>query len=100
MGAYRLSVWWIETPTGIVPYLGEIDAESIHIQAIKKTGEIFAETRQTLVHQLQVHEVGFQIGHGIGQFCKLWLQRVDGGLRITSPIVTASISMSVPERRS
>jgi hypothetical protein len=52
------------------------------------------------VHQLQVHEVGFQIGHGIGQFCKLWLQRVDGGLRITSPIVTASISMTVPERRS
>jgi hypothetical protein len=52
------------------------------------------------VHQLQVHEVGFQVGHGIGQFCKLWLQGVDSGLRIPSPIDTSTISMIVPERRS
>ena len=56
-------------------HLRKIYAESIHIQAIKETCKTLAESRQALVHQLQVHEISFQVSHGVGEFSKCGLER-------------------------
>jgi hypothetical protein len=39
-------------------HLGEVDAEGIHVQAVKKAGEALAETSKALVHELEVHHIG------------------------------------------
>lgn len=59
--------------------LRKVDAKRVHVQAVEKTGEALAKPRQALVHQLEVHDVGLQIGHRVCQFRKLRLQSVDGG---------------------
>lgn len=65
-----------------MPYLWEVHAESVHVQSVQEAGEALTEARQTLVHQLQVHEIGFKIGHGVGQLGELWFQGIDRGLRV------------------
>jgi hypothetical protein len=50
---------------------GEIYAKGIHVHSVEKGGEALREPRQTLVHELQVHEVGFQVGHAVAEFCEL-----------------------------
>ena len=52
-------------------YFRKIDNESIHVEAIQKAGKTFAESAETFVHELQVHEVGFEICHGVAQLSKL-----------------------------
>ena len=59
-------------------YLGKVDAKCVHIQAIEKTRKGFAEARQTLVHYLEMHHVRLKVGHGIRQFGKGGLERVEG----------------------
>ena len=67
----------------IVSYLWEIHTESIHVQSVQEAGEALAEARQALMHQLQVHEVGFKVSHGVGQFGELWFQGIDAGLCVS-----------------
>lgn len=81
-------------------HLGEIDTKRIHVHAVQKTGKALAETRQTLMHQLQMHEIGFEVGHGVGEFCKLGLQGIDRRLGISCIADTASVSMTLAKRRA
>lgn len=63
------------SPYGIITvmaewYLREIHTESIHVQPIQEARETLAEPGQALVHQLQVHEVRFEVGHRVREFCE------------------------------
>jgi hypothetical protein len=55
-------------------YLGEIHAESAHIQSIEEAAKALVEAIETLVQELQVHEVGFQIGHAVAQLGECWFE--------------------------
>lgn len=59
-------------------YLGEINTESIHVQAVEEGGEALVESLEALVHELEVHEVGFQIGHGVGELGEGGLEGIEG----------------------
>jgi hypothetical protein len=50
--------------------LWKVDTESTHVHAVEEGTKTFVEAVQTLVQQLEVHHVGFQIGHSIGEFAK------------------------------
>lgn len=54
--------------------LWEVDTESTHVHAVEESAKTFVEAVQTLVQQLQVHHIGFQIGHSIGEFTKSGFQ--------------------------
>lgn len=58
-------------------YFWEIDAESIHVHAVEKPSEALREARQAFVHQLQLHEVLFEIGHGIAELSEPVLQALE-----------------------
>lgn len=47
-------------------HLGKIHTKSVHIQAVQEGSEALVETLETLVHELEMHEVGFEVGHGVG----------------------------------
>lgn len=79
-------------------HLWEIHTEGVHVHAVEKTGEAFAEARQTLMHQLQMHEIGLQIRHGIGQLGKLWLQGIDGGLVVSRAADSVTVAICFAER--
>lgn len=49
--------------TSTCPDLWEVNAESIHIHPIQEARKTLVEARQALMHQLQVHEICFQISH-------------------------------------
>lgn len=87
-------------PTRFRSYLWEIDAERVHIQAVQKTSETLAESRQTLVHQLQVHEIGLEVGHGVCELRKLRLQSVDGGLIVSGIADAVAVAVGFSERRA
>lgn len=59
------------------PYLGKINAKGIHIQAIQEAGKGLAEAGQALVHELEMHHVGLQVGHGVGQLGEGGLEHVE-----------------------
>lgn len=82
--------------TRLRSYLWEIHTERIHIQPVEETGKTLTEARQALVHQLQVHEVGLEICHRIGQLGKLWLQGIDGGLCVSCISNAIPISVGFP----
>lgn len=46
-----------------IEYLWEVDAKSIHVEPVEKAGEGLAEAGQALVHELEVHHIGFQVCH-------------------------------------
>lgn len=58
------------------PYLREINTKSVHVQPIQKTRKALAESRQALVHQLEVHHIGLQVGHGVGKLRKGGLESI------------------------
>lgn len=51
-------------------HLREINTECIHVETIEETCKGFAKSCKALMHELKVHHVGLQIGHGIRQLCK------------------------------
>lgn len=57
--------------------LWEIHTKRIHIQPIQKAGKILAEPGQAFVHELEMHHVGFEVGHGVGQLGKGGLKGVE-----------------------
>jgi hypothetical protein len=58
--------------------LWEIDTEGPDVESVQKGGKALAEPRQALVHELQVHEVGFEVGHAVCEFGELGFQGVEG----------------------
>lgn len=48
--------------------LGEVDAESAHVEAVEEAAETLVEACETLVEELEVHHVCFQVGHTVCQF--------------------------------
>ena len=58
-------------------YLRKIHTKRIHIHPVQERREALVEPAQALVHQLQVHEVGFQVRHRVAQFCEPGLQRFE-----------------------
>ena len=54
----------------------KVDAKSIHVHAVEEAGETLVEPTETLVHQLQMHKVGFKISHGVGKLGKSGLEGV------------------------
>jgi len=54
--------------------LWEVDTESAHVHAVEESAKALVEAVQTLVQQLEVHHVGFEIGHSIGEFAESRLQ--------------------------
>src|SRR3954465_3513798 len=71
----RLGHWALVTQSASRPmvffplntdmYLGKVNTECIHVQPVEEAREALAEAGQALVHQLEVHHVGLEIGHGI-----------------------------------
>lgn len=57
-------------------HLRKIHAESIHIHAIQEPSKALAEARQTLMHQLQLHEIALQIRHCVGQLSEVILKEL------------------------
>lgn len=46
-------------------YLGEVDTECVHVQTVQEASKRLAKPSERLVHELKVHQVGLQVGHGI-----------------------------------
>lgn len=57
--------------------LGELDAKRIHVDAVQEAGKALGEARQALVHDLEVHHVCLEVGHGVGELCKRRLEGVE-----------------------
>ncbi|KAJ3552323.1 hypothetical protein NPX13_g11144 [Xylaria arbuscula] len=57
-------------------YFGEVDAKGIHIQAVEETRKALAKASQALVHQLEVHHVGLEVGDGIRELGECGLEGV------------------------
>lgn len=55
---------------GNASHLGEIDTERIHVETVHEAGEALAETGQALMHELEMHHVGLEVGHGVRQLSK------------------------------
>lgn len=64
-------------------YLWKVHTKCIHVQAVEKARKVFAKPCQTLMHQLKVHHVGFQICHGIREFCKCRLKCIERERRVS-----------------
>lgn len=43
--------------------LWKINAESVHIHSVQEARKTLIEPRETLMHQLKVHEIGLKISH-------------------------------------
>jgi hypothetical protein len=55
-------------------YLREIHAESAHVQSVEEAAKALVEAIEALVQELQVHEVGFKVGHTVAQLGKSWFE--------------------------
>lgn len=64
-------------PAGAFAYLGEINAEGIHVEAVHEAGKALAEAGQALVHELEVHHVGLEVGDGIGELGEGGLEGIE-----------------------
>lgn len=62
----------------MISHLRKVDTKRIHVHAIKKACEALAESRETFMHKLQLHEILLQVGHGVGQLCEPVLQAFEG----------------------
>jgi hypothetical protein len=59
-----------------VSHLGKIHTEGVHVQPVQEARKALAEPRQALVHQLQLHEVGLQVRHGVAELRERHLEVV------------------------
>jgi len=57
--------------------LGKVHTKGAHIQSIEEGGEALAEACQTLVHELQVHEVCFEVSHAVSELGEERLEGVE-----------------------
>lgn len=56
----------------------EVYAKGTHVHAVEEGAEALVEAVQALVQQLQVHEVGFQVGHAVSELAKRRLEGFEG----------------------
>lgn len=73
-------------------YLGKIHAKGIHVEPVQKASEGLAEARKALVHKLEMHHVGLQVGHGIRQLGEGRLERVEREWRVTVTSTTGRVA--------
>lgn len=52
------------------------------------------------MHQLQMHKVGLEVGHGVGKFRELRLQSVDRGLIVSCIADALAVAVGFSERRA
>lgn len=52
------------------------------------------------MHQLQMHEIGLEVGHGVGELRELRLQSVDCGLIVSCIADTVAVAVGFSERRA
>lgn len=71
----------LELPTD----LGEIHTERVHVQSVEEGGEVLVEARQALVHELQMHEVRFEVGHRVRQLGEGGFEGLEGKRGGTAP---------------
>lgn len=57
--------------------LREVDTKGIHVETIHEAGEALAEAGQALMHELEMHHVGLEVGHGIRQLSKGGLEGIE-----------------------
>jgi len=62
-------------------YLWKVDTESIHVHTVEEAREALGEARQAFVHQLQLHEVLFEIGHSVAELSETILEALECILR-------------------
>lgn len=65
-------------PLGRSAHFWKIDAKGIHVEPVEEAGKVLAEARQALVHELEVHHVGLEIGDGISELGERGLECVQG----------------------
>lgn len=58
-------------------HLREVDTERIHVETIHEAGEALTETGQALMHELKMHHVGLEVGHGVRQLSKGGLEGIE-----------------------
>jgi hypothetical protein len=61
------SIGVVPSPKPCVTHLGKVHAESVHVHAIQEACKALGETRQTLMHQLQLQEVLLQVRHCVAE---------------------------------
>lgn len=59
-------------------YLRKVDAKCIHVETVQEASKRLAKAGKALVHDLEVHHVDFQIGHGVRKFREGRLECVQG----------------------
>lgn len=64
--------------------LWEVNTKGIHIEPVEETSKALAEASQALVHELEVHQVRLQVGHGVGELAELGLEGVEREGRIAT----------------
>lgn len=57
-------------------HLWEVYAECIHVKTVEEPSKRFPEPSERLVHELEVHQIGFQVGDRICQLGKCRLKGV------------------------
>ena len=56
--------------------LRKVHAKGIDFQTVEEACKALIESGQALVHQLQMHEIGFQVCHAICKLRECWLEGV------------------------
>lgn len=48
----------------------EIDAKGRHVHAVKECAKVLVEAREGLIEKLEMHHVGFEVGHCVAEFAE------------------------------
>lgn len=65
-----------EKPT----HLGKINTKRIDLHAMQEPSEALPEAAQTLMQQLEMHKVGLEVGHAVGELGEGGLEGVERGV--------------------
>lgn len=79
-----------------VTHLGKVDAKSIHVKTVQEARKALAKPGETFVHKLKVHHVCLEVGHGIGQLGKGWLEYIERKYGIASTCAAGRVSKGRP----
>lgn len=59
----------------------EIDHERVRVETVEEACKAYTEPAETLVHQLKVHEICFEIGHRVTELGELWFECIQSERR-------------------
>lgn len=57
-------------------HLSKINTERAHVHAVEESTKVLVEAAYAFVQELEVHHVGFEIGHAVAEFGEGWLEGV------------------------